>query len=245
MAVAKVAAYAAPAVAVAPVAVASHAVVPAAVLSNHIVKHYDVPSSGSIMPTTIDVPANVLPVNFVFRSASSAINVQQAHQGSAGSFKETASQDEPHVLKHTVTKPIIQEVREVISPFRKITQTVEPVREQIETLVARGVGATQGALLAANMAARPAVMAAPLAAPLAVAAPAPVALAAPAIASYAAPMAAAVAAPAIASYGAALAGPAMALDAGLAGTYKAGFLSAAPVAMPVDYASPYGLAKKL
>ena len=128
------------------------AVVPAAVISHHNIKHFDVPSSGHIYPTTIDVPANVLPVNFVFRSASSLVNVQHKHEGAAGSFKETHSQDEPHVLKHTVTKPIIQEVTEVISPFRRIQQTVEPVREEIQTLVARGVGATQGAALGAGLA---------------------------------------------------------------------------------------------
>src|SRR6218665_109094 len=127
------------------------AVVPAAVISHHNIKHYDVPSSGHIYPTTIDVPANVLPVNFIFRSASSMINVQQKHECASGSFKETHSQDEPHILKHTVTKPIIQEVREVISPFRRIQQTVEPVREEIMTMVARGVGATQGAALGAGI----------------------------------------------------------------------------------------------
>src|SRR6218665_2828342 len=125
--------------------------VPAAVISHHNIKHYDVPSSGHIYPTTIDVPANVLPINFVFRSASSLVNVQQKHEGAVGSFKETHSQDEPHVLKHTVTKTIIQEVTEVISPFRRIQQTVEPVREEIQTMVARGVGATQGAALGAGI----------------------------------------------------------------------------------------------
>jgi len=127
------------------------AVVPAAVISHHNIKHYDVHSQGHIYPVSIDVPANVLPLNFVFRSASSLVNVQHKHEGAHGSFKETHSQDEPHVLKHTVTKPIIQEVREVISPFRRIQQTVEPVREEIQTLVARGVGATQGAALAAGV----------------------------------------------------------------------------------------------
>ena len=114
--------------------------VPAAVISHHKVHHYDVPSVGHIIPTTIDVPANILPVNFIFRSASSLVNVAHKHEGAKGSYKETYSQDEPHVLKHTVTKPIIQEVKEIISPFRRIVQKVEPVREEIQTLVARGVG---------------------------------------------------------------------------------------------------------
>lgn len=78
-------------------------------------------------PIHVDVPANVLPVNFIFRvinfihfikfikiltnkfqSSSSHINVASKHEGAAGSFKETHSQDEPHVLKHTVTKVCIE-----------------------------------------------------------------------------------------------------------------------------------------
>ena len=37
-------------------------------------------------------------------------------------------------------KPIIQEVHEVITPFRKITQEIQPVQEEIQTIVARGTG---------------------------------------------------------------------------------------------------------
>lgn len=113
-------------------------VVPAAVLSHHNVKYYNVPSHGYVKPTTIDVPPNYIPVNFIFRSASSLINVDQKHIGAKGDYKESYSKDEPHVLKHTVTKPIIQEVHEIISPYRKVVQTVEPVKEEIKTLVARG-----------------------------------------------------------------------------------------------------------
>ena len=42
------------------------------------------------------------------------------------------------MLKHSVTKPIIQEVREIITPFRKITQEIQPVQEEILTIVSRG-----------------------------------------------------------------------------------------------------------
>ncbi|KAF7495986.1 hypothetical protein SSS_09610 [Sarcoptes scabiei] len=115
-------------------------VVPAAVLSHHNIKYYDVPSKGYIKPTTIDVPPNYIPVHFIFRSASSLVNVEQKHMGAKGDYKESYSKDEPHFLKHTVTKPIIQEVHEIISPYRKVVQTVEPVKEEIKTLVARGYG---------------------------------------------------------------------------------------------------------
>lgn len=56
------------------------------------------------------------------------MHVDQQHYGAKGGYKESHSQDEPHYLKHTVTKPIYQEVKEVISPYRKVTQVVEPVK---------------------------------------------------------------------------------------------------------------------
>ena len=48
--------------------------------------------------------------------------------------------DEPHVLKHTVKKPVYQEVNEIITPYRKITQEVKPVQEDIQTIIARMSG---------------------------------------------------------------------------------------------------------
>lgn len=94
---------AAPAIAAAPAAVAlsGPAVVPAAIQSAHSIATYDVPSTGLVQPVTIDVPASVLPVNMVFRSASSALNVASKHEGAKGSIKETVSEDEPHILRHT------------------------------------------------------------------------------------------------------------------------------------------------
>ena len=95
-------------------------------------------SHGYVKPTTIDVPPNHIPINFIFRSASSAIHAEQKHMGSPGSYQQSYSKDEPHVLKHMVTKPIIQEVHEIISPYRQVTQEVRPVQERIQTLIARG-----------------------------------------------------------------------------------------------------------
>lgn len=106
-------------------------VIPAAIQSHHSVQYYDVPSTGYIQPTTIEVGANSVPLNILFRSASSHLNVQQYHEGARGDsqvchfiviyhknksktnvsfLQETYSQDEPHYLKHTVKKPIYQEV---------------------------------------------------------------------------------------------------------------------------------------
>ena len=115
-------------------------IVPAAIQTRHSVEFRDVPSTGSVNPTVVEVGASSLPVTILFRSASSSLNVQQAHDGAQGSVQESSSEDEAHVLKHAVNKPIVQEVREVITPFRRITQEVQPVQEQINTIVARNVG---------------------------------------------------------------------------------------------------------
>lgn len=45
--------------------------------------------------------------------------------------------DEAHVLRHHVTKPVINEIYEVITPIRRIKQEIKPVEEVIETVVAR------------------------------------------------------------------------------------------------------------
>lgn len=59
------------------------------------------------------------------------------HQGAVGTNQETSSEDEPHILRHSVKKPIYQEIREIISPYRKIFQRIEPVQQEIKTIVAR------------------------------------------------------------------------------------------------------------
>ena len=114
--------------------------IPAAIRSHHSVRYYEVPSSGYARPTNVVVDANTVPMNILFRSASSALNVQQYHNGAPGSYQETQSEDEPHYLRHTVRKPIYQQVTEVIAPYRRIIQEVRPVQEEIQTIVARRGG---------------------------------------------------------------------------------------------------------
>ena len=119
-------------------------VVSAAIQTRHQVEFRDVPSTGSVEPTTIEVGAGQIPLNILFRSASSNLNIAQVHDGAQGSVQESSSDDEPHLLKHSVTKPIIQEVREVITPTRKIVQEIQPVQEEILTIVARENGMMGG-----------------------------------------------------------------------------------------------------
>ena len=119
-------------------------IVPAAIISRHRIDYRDVPSQGVVAPTTIEVGSSSVPLNILFRSSSSHINVQQAHEGAGGSVQQSSSVDEPHHLFHEVSKPIIQEVREVISPYRRIVQEINPVQEDIQTIVARGTGGGVG-----------------------------------------------------------------------------------------------------
>ena len=121
-------------------------IVPAAIISRHRIDYRDVPSQGSVAPTTIEVGSSSVPLNILFRSSSSNINVQQAHEGAGGTSQQSSSVDEPHHLFHEVSKPIIQEVREVISPYRRIIQEINPVQEDIQTIVARGTGGGAGVI---------------------------------------------------------------------------------------------------
>ncbi len=119
-------------------------IIPAAIHTRHTIDFRNVPSTGAVAPTTIEVGSNSVPLNILFRSSSSNINVQQAHEGGGGDTQHSQSADEPHRLVHEVSKPIIQEVREVITPYRRIVQEIQPVQEEIQTIVARGEGRAAG-----------------------------------------------------------------------------------------------------
>ena len=109
--------------------------------SHQSLNYYPVASSnyGYAQPTTVYTDSIGPPVNIVSRSFSSPVTLQHIHIPSPGSFRATSSQDGAHVRVHTVTKPIIQEVREIIAPQRIIRQQVLPVQEEIQTLVARNI----------------------------------------------------------------------------------------------------------
>ncbi len=68
-------------------------------------EYKEYPSTGYINPTSIEVGASHIPLNILFRSASSNLNVKQYHEGAQGSNQESQSEDEPHYLRHSVTKP--------------------------------------------------------------------------------------------------------------------------------------------
>lgn len=89
----------------------SPSVVSAAVQSNHRIEFVDVPSSSApSQPITIEVQPSQNELNFKFTSTSSKLNIENDHRPQKGTVSETQSEDEPQVLKHTVTRPIYQEV---------------------------------------------------------------------------------------------------------------------------------------
>ncbi|KAH7644009.1 dfp2-like protein 15 [Dermatophagoides farinae] len=89
-------------------------------------------------PQVIDIPPSAMPIVINFRTSASQIQIHQSHEpGEPKEVQETQSEDEPHFLRHSVTKPVIQEVHEIIMPYRRVIQEIRPVEEEVKTIVAR------------------------------------------------------------------------------------------------------------
>lgn len=75
----------------------------AAIQSTHQLQFHDVPSSSSpAEPVTIEVAPNQNEIQFRFKSASSKLNIESEHEPSPGSYSETSSEDEAHVIKVSI-----------------------------------------------------------------------------------------------------------------------------------------------
>jgi hypothetical protein len=115
-------------------------VIPAAIQTRYSVdvKDVDLPQSHFQEPV-VEVEGSKMSFFIKFKSASSNINVIQNHvSAEVPPVQMTSSEDEPHFLGHTVTKPVIQEVREVISPYRRVVQEIRPVVEVIKSIISKG-----------------------------------------------------------------------------------------------------------
>lgn len=100
---------------------------PLAVHTRQRVNYIPTPSSGYAAPTPVGLDAQSPPISLNYRTFSAPISIQHVHVPGQGSFRATASQDPPHVRVHSVTKPIVQELREIIVPQRQVRQQVLPV----------------------------------------------------------------------------------------------------------------------
>lgn len=111
-------------------------VVQAALHSKHTIRYVnvDIPYQER-EPSIIQVEGGAIPLEIHFKSASSRIRVRQSHSSAgAGEVKHTSSEEEPTRLVHSVTKPIIQEVREIITPYRRVIQVRSP-RRQVQSKI--------------------------------------------------------------------------------------------------------------
>ncbi|KAJ6218119.1 hypothetical protein RDWZM_009276 [Blomia tropicalis] len=87
----------------------------------------------------VNVPPNEQGIHINFVSKSSPLTVSSQHiPGEAGQVHVSESEDEPHRLVHNVKKSVIQEVNEVVQPYRILKQEVKPTIEQSHTLVPHG-----------------------------------------------------------------------------------------------------------
>ena len=114
--------------------------IPAAINSRHSlsVKEVDFPRKKPYIPETIEVKGSAPQFVIKFNSASSKVNVFHEHQPeNVPSIKESYSEDEPQILRHSVSKPIVQEIYEIISPYRRVVQEIKPVEETIQTIISR------------------------------------------------------------------------------------------------------------
>ncbi len=100
----------------------------------------DVPTSRDLItPQTLIVEPSLQPVNIEFRSSASPINVNQVYiPGRPGEVQATRSEEEPDRHLHEIVKPVIQEVRETVVPYRRVTQEILPIQEEINSILARG-----------------------------------------------------------------------------------------------------------
>ena len=89
-------------------------------------------------PQIIDVMPDDQPIQIVFRSHSTPVKVKQVHTPlNQDDVETTRTEETPQRVMHHLMRPIIQEVLEVIQPYRRVTQEVRPVLEEIHTIVSK------------------------------------------------------------------------------------------------------------
>ena len=74
--------------------------VAAAIQTRHQLSYVDVPTTRNLNPATIEIGASQLPVTILFRSSSSSLNVQQAHDGNINNFILNISLNSVSFLKN-------------------------------------------------------------------------------------------------------------------------------------------------
>lgn len=91
-------------------------------------------------PSIVEIPSSKaeLPIVFNFETKSSPIIARQMHRSPpAGehNVQYFESNEPPHFSQHIVHRPIFQDIREVIVPYRFYIQSIDPVQELRQTNV--------------------------------------------------------------------------------------------------------------
>lgn len=94
-----------------------------------------------IQAQVIEIEPSDNPVHLHFKTRSSTLSLSQSHSPAVPQQYETKKEvDEPQRLAIEVQRPAIQEVREIISPYRQLEQQINPVQESLHTVVTKGEG---------------------------------------------------------------------------------------------------------
>ena len=83
--------------------------------------------------TNVLFNAPMNPINMLFHGMT-PINIQHQAVQVTNPVQHTFATHAPQTLVHTVTRPVIYELNEIIAPVRKVKQAILPVREEIHTV---------------------------------------------------------------------------------------------------------------
>lgn len=94
-----------------------------------------------IQAQVVEIEPSDNPVHLHFKTRSSTLSLSQSHTPAVPQQYETQKEvDQPQRLAIEVQRPAIQEVREIIAPYRQLEQTIYPVQESLHTVVTKGEG---------------------------------------------------------------------------------------------------------
>ena len=106
--------------------------VDAAVNSKHSINTFAIKTVADHQKTpVININSGPLPLQIRFTSHSSNIEALQTYIGSPGKVKKSSSVDHPDILLFQIKRPIIQELREIVTPYRKRIQEIKPTNEKV------------------------------------------------------------------------------------------------------------------
>ncbi|KAF7489877.1 hypothetical protein SSS_09115 [Sarcoptes scabiei] len=103
--------------------------------SRHTIEYVDVPSTGNYKPLHVEIPPPKLGLSLLFKTTGPKLQLSQSLDRSPPIYHKTHQVDPPIRYQHTVHRPIFENVHTVHSPYRNVMQQIEPVQEDIRTII--------------------------------------------------------------------------------------------------------------